>query len=268
MTSQSDTAAGSYRTGALSKDSPTEHARLSSIQSSIDSFTTTILRGLGLAPDWDCLELGAGAGSIAYWLAEQCPRGRVQAVDSDIRYLDPSRSLNLDVVEADIADENYAPGQFDLVHARFVLCHLPARDQLITRAVTWLKPGGWLVITDPYQLPPHTSPFPLVGRLMSAYEDAYAQHGANLTWARQIPALLARNGLSAIDFTGKLGCMGNLDNDRWRPLVDQVGPTLIADNAASSRDLEDFHALLEDPTFIDIPQFTLAAWGQRPWPSP
>lgn len=263
MRSGPDTPAGDYRTGFLGKDSPTEHARLTGIQSSVDAFTTGVLTGLGLAPDWTCLELGAGAGSIAYWLAEQCPQGRVEAVDVDVRLLDAERCANLNVVEADITAEDFAPGRFDLVHARFVLCHLPGRDHLITRAVDWLKPGGWLVVTDPYQLPAQTSPFPLVSRLMRAYEDAYVRHGADLTWARRLPTLLAHNGLAAVDFAGKLGCLGNLGNDRWRPLLTQVAPDILAHDAVRPGDLDAFVGNLDDPAFIDIPQFTLAAWGRR-----
>lgn len=246
------------------KDSPAERTRLESIQGSTDAFSTGILRQIGLAADWDCLELGAGAGSVAYWLARNCPQGWVTAVDIDDRYLDTAGTANLDVVRADITADDYDPGQFDLVHARFVLFQLPSRDELVARAVRWLKPGGWLVITDPYQLPAHTSPFPLLHRLMTAYADAYAEQGADLTWARHLPHLLARNGLSSVDFVARVACMGNLDKDRWRPLVEQVAPRMIASGAISERDLDEFRVLLDDPEFIDLPQFALAAWGQRP----
>lgn len=255
-----------YGNGILSKDSPTERGRLGSIQSSTDAFSTAILDGLGVAPDWECLELGAGAGSIAYWLAQRCTDGRVVAVDMDTRYLDAGELANLDVVEADITDDDYAPGQFDLVHARFVLCHLRGRDELLARAVGWLKPGGWLVITDPYQLPAETSPFPLLRRIMTAYQDVYGQHGADLTWSRGVPSLLARHGLGQVDFTGRLACMGNLDRDRWRPLIDQAAPGMLATGQITQQDIDAFHDYLADPTFVDIPQFTLAAWGQRPVP--
>ncbi|SDD97026.1 class I SAM-dependent methyltransferase [Actinokineospora iranica] len=254
--------AGDYRTSALGKDRPGERRRLGAIQSSVDEFSTDIFDGLGPRVDWDCLDLGAGAGSIAAWLAERCPAGRTVAVDIDTRYLDPAESA-FEVAEADITDPGFAPGRFDLVHARFVLCHLPDRDAVLARAATWLKPGGWLVVTDPYQLPADTSPFPVMTRIMDAYRKVYAGHGADLTWSRRLPTLLAGAGLSSIEFTGKLACMGNLARDRWRPLIDQVATGLIATGEVTQTDLDEFHTLLADPTFIDIPQFTLAAWGRR-----
>ena len=40
------------------------------------------------------------------------------------------------------------PGEpFDLIHARFVLCHLPGRQQVLQRLAGWLKPGGCLLIS-------------------------------------------------------------------------------------------------------------------------
>lgn len=252
-----------YSAGVLGKDSPTERGRLASIQNSTDAFTAGVLEGLDPADDWSCLDLGAGAGSIAYWLAERCPAGRVVAVDVDTRHLDPGRAPNLEVVEADITADDYEPGAFDLVHARFVLCHLPTRDALVARAATWLRPGGRLVVTDPYQLPAETSPFPVMRRIMAAYQQVYAGHGADLTWARGVPALLAGAGLVDVDFVGRPACMGNLDKDRWRPLVDQVAPAMLAGGLVTRGDLDEFHALLSDPAFVDIPQVTIAAWGRR-----
>lgn len=253
----------SYRSGVLSKDSPTERARLNSIQSSVDVFSTGILAALGVRPSWDCLELGAGAGSIAYWLAERCPDGRVVAADIDTRYLDADAAANLEIAEQDVTDPGYAPGPFDLVHARYLFSHLPARDEVLARAAGWLKPGGWLVLEEPYQLPAETSPFPVVRRIMAAYRDKYAEHGADLTWARSIPSALAGAGLTEVDFTGRLACMGNLERDRWRPLIAQVSPALIEEGSITQAELDEFTALLDDPAFIDVPQFTLAAWGRR-----
>lgn len=241
-----------------------ERSRLESIQSATDRFSVGVLEGLALPTDAQCLELGAGAGSLAYWLARYRPDGRVVAVDIDPTHLDAGRAPNLEVVRADITEESYAPGRFDLVHARFVFCHLADRDALVARAARWLRPGGWLVVTDPFQLPAETSPFPLVRRLMGAYSDVCAAQGTDLTWVRSVPALLAGVGLSPVDFVGRAGCMGNLGGDRWRLLIDRAAPALLASGKIDRRDLEAFHEHLVDPAFVDIPQMIVTAWGRRP----
>ncbi|MGK5533622.1 class I SAM-dependent methyltransferase [Streptomyces sp. URMC 129] len=236
--------------------------RLEAIQSGVDAFTTGILAGLELPAEAACLELGAGAGSVAYWLAGHRPGGRVTAVDIDTAHLDPGRAPNLEVVRADITDPSFEPGRFDLVHARFVLCHLADRDALVERAAGWLRPGGVLMVTDPYQLPAGTSPFPVVRRLMAAYHAVCSRAGTDLAWARSLPSLLARAGLSGVEFAGHPACMGNGEKDRWRTLIEQAAPGLLA-AGLDPADLDAFRAHLADPGFIDIPQVTLAAWARR-----
>ncbi|MFF4601726.1 class I SAM-dependent methyltransferase [Streptomyces sp. NPDC001339] len=257
-----------YSNGMLSNDAPHERDRLESIQRNVDAFTTGILDGLPIDASWNCLELGAGAGSIAHWLAGRCPDGRVVAVDIDTRHLDTGRAANLEIQEADITREDYAPGNFDLVHARYLFCHLQERDDMIARAARWLSPGGWLVVEEPYHLPADTSPFPLVQRILDAYQHLYREHGADMTWARGLPALLARNALTDVAFAGNLGCMGGLGKDRWLPLLTQAAPALLADGLITEADLNEFATLLKDPAFIDIPQVTISAWGRRPGGTP
>lgn len=242
----------------IGTDSAGEHDRLKSIQNSADAGTIRVLDPL-LRDDSDCLDLGAGAGSIARWLAGRCPRGRVVANDIDTRNL----AGDFEVQRADITAD-YSPGRFDLVHARYVLCHLPDRDKVLARAAAeWLKPGGVLVVTDPYQLPADTSPFPVVRRIMAAYQELYAGHGADLHWARSLPSVLAGAGLE-VDYTGTLGCLGNGTRDRWRPLVTPFAPEMVSRGLVTQAEVDQFFELLADPTFVDIPQFTITAWGRSP----
>jgi hypothetical protein len=65
-------AGGGYRVATSNGDSPAERVRLEEIQRNVDAHTILVLEDLPLASSWNCLELGAGAGSIAYWLADRC----------------------------------------------------------------------------------------------------------------------------------------------------------------------------------------------------
>ncbi|MEW2260755.1 class I SAM-dependent methyltransferase [Streptomyces sp. NPDC047869] len=253
-----------YSTGMLGNSAPSERGRLESIQSSVDTFTTGILDRLPVQSSWDCLELGAGAGSIAYWLATRCPAGRVVAVDLDTHHLDAGRATNLEIQQADITGEDYAPGTFDLIHARYVFCHLPDRDEMLAKAASWLSPDGWLFIEEPYDLPAAHSSSRLVQRILAAYQQTYREHGADMTWARSLPSLLARNALTEVAYSGNLGCMGGLEKDRWAPLINRAAPALLDNGRVTDADLAEFAVLLKDPHFIDIPQITISAWGRRP----
>ena len=52
-----------------------EAERLRLLEIVHDPFTTSLLTGLGVAPGWRCLEVGAGRGSMASWLADKVGDG-------------------------------------------------------------------------------------------------------------------------------------------------------------------------------------------------
>src|SRR6266498_3847074 len=95
-----------------------------------DPFSIRNLDRLGVREGWRCLEVGAGAGSIARWLGEIAGPGNVVATDLSTTYLEPLAERGIEVLRHDVtADDNPgAPGEFDLIHCRFVLDHLPLRD--------------------------------------------------------------------------------------------------------------------------------------------
>jgi hypothetical protein len=146
-----------------------------------------------------------------------------------------------------------------------VYCHLADRDAEVARAARWLAPGGRLLVEEPYHLPADTSPSPLVRRVLAAYQRTYADSGADMTWARGLPGLLAGAGLAEVSYTGNLGCMGGGPHrDRWLPLVRPATPAMLASGLVTEEELAAFAALVADPAFLDIPQFTVSAWGRRP----
>src|SRR5205085_6144894 len=90
---------------------------------------------LGVGPGWRCLEVGAGGGSVVRHLAERVgPTGRVLATDIEPRFLEPLAGLdNVDVARHDIVVDPLPEAQFDLIHARLVLIHVPERLAVLHR---------------------------------------------------------------------------------------------------------------------------------------
>lgn len=125
-----------------------ERERLAGIESMWDPGTREIL-GRFVSPGSRVLEAGAGGGSIATWLAEQVgDSGHVLAVDLDTRFVEPLRSDVIEVREANLVTDDLPEGEYDVVHSRLVLEHIPERFEVLGRLARALKPGGVLVVED------------------------------------------------------------------------------------------------------------------------
>lgn len=131
-----------------------ESERLRANEAIWDAGTLERFDSIGVEAGWDCLELGAGIGSAAQWLAERVgPAGRVVALDLRAELLSQFPDRRFEVVEADIDTWNCSAESFDLIHARMVVQHLPDHLATISRLVELLKPGGTLFLEDTDSLP-------------------------------------------------------------------------------------------------------------------
>jgi SAM-dependent methyltransferase len=133
----------------LEHDWELEPQRLELLEQHADPTTIDRLEATGVDIGWCCLEVGAGRGSIAHWLARRVgPLGRVTALDLDASLLSWLNEPNVDVCCGDVLDVELAEGSLDLIHTRCVLMHIPERRRALARMVSWLRPGGWLVVEE------------------------------------------------------------------------------------------------------------------------
>ena len=158
-------------------------------------------------PGWRCLEVGAGRGSMAVWLAEQVgENGLVVATDIDVTYLQRLHLPNLVVREHNIlADplDALGPGSFDMVSSRLMLFWLAGEQEAaIRRMVECLRPGGWLVDEDGDwgTVTPVDQSHPFSARYQSAYRNGewWAARGYDPNFGRKLPLLFERCGLENI----------------------------------------------------------------------
>ncbi|POX63169.1 hypothetical protein C3492_13610 [Streptomyces sp. Ru62] len=231
-----------------------------------DPLTCEIVGRLPLRRDARCLDAGAGSGSMAYWLAERVPEGSVLAVDVDTSLMDASRRPNLMVRQEDLEQQEFAPGSFDLILARGVLSVLRAPDELLERAVRWLAPGGWLVAEDFYFLPAEDAATPVGRSVIEAYLRAFRQHGADMRFARRLPARLAQLGLTSVDLHLRpLGPgQGEYENELMRRRLELQGQPLVDNGWVSAEQLSEFIAQLDRPEARDVTTLLFSVWGQRP----
>ncbi|NLU68550.1 class I SAM-dependent methyltransferase [Streptomyces sp. HNM0574] len=258
--------ASARSTGSLTRGqlSPLDQLRL--FEQKYDPGTRALIDRLGLPSDARCLELGAGAGSMAYWLAGRAERGSVLAVDTDPRHLDAGRAPNLSVRRADVTEEDFGEGAFDLILARAVLEHLPRPDETLARAARWLAPGGLLLVQDFYYLPAEHAATPVSRALVGAYVRRMEQQGADMGWARHLPSALARAGLSGVD--GSVAPAGPGQSPQDDELIGtrlrQEGHTLVENGLVTQEELTSFVDALGSPHARDMTTLLVSAWGRRP----
>jgi SAM-dependent methyltransferase len=130
-------------------DFDSERRRLALLEARYDEGTIRRLGMLGSLGGARCLEVGAGAGSVAHWLAGRVgPAGHVVATDIDPRFLDDLDAPNIEVRRHDILHDDIETSHYDLVHCRALLLHLPDPERALQRMAAALCPGGALLVED------------------------------------------------------------------------------------------------------------------------
>jgi protein-L-isoaspartate O-methyltransferase len=241
-----------------------EYRRLGLLEQIFDPFSFRVLAGLGIQPGTKCLEVGAGAGSVARRLAELAGAENVVATDLSVKFLEPLSGLGVRVLHHDVtADE--APGEFDVIHTRFVLDHLPDREAVIKRLASWLKPGGRLVVEIGTTLP-ELSSHPATRRSMEVLNEVMTQRvGTDTTWARTMPIPLEAAGLADCDAEGViLPARGGSPLAGWlKSTTRLVQDHAVSTGIATQEELDEAYAVYEAESFVDYSWMTVAAWGRR-----
>ncbi len=258
----------------LGAASTVEERRLAAIAEVSDGWTHLVLGRLGLQRGWRCWEVGAGSGTVALWLAEQAfdaslDDGQVQvlATDVDMRFLDRLEQPGLQTLRHDVVAEPPPAAGFDLVHARFVLEHLPQREAVLDRLVAALAPGGWLVIESLTSFPVQAAADDDFRSAMLAVEAVLARTiGTDCAWSRRVPTGLLDRGMVAVGAAATLPVtgLGNASAACWSLTLEQLAPRIIESGLATQDNLDRTQSLLVDPRFGDLGHGTLSAWGRRP----
>lgn len=166
-----------------------------------DPITIGALSDLGVGIGWHCLEVGAGGGSVAVWLARRTtPTGHVLATDINPRHIPGAPGL--EVLRHDVVHDPLPENRFDLIHARLVLLHLPERLAVLDKLVRALRPGGWLQL-DEFDIeygPALAGPGQDVyERFLAAKAELMRSAGALGTWGRSVGAAMTAAGLESVE---------------------------------------------------------------------
>lgn len=241
-----------------------EHRRLRLLEASFDPFSFRQLESLGVRPGWRCLEVGAGAGSVAARMAELAGPENVVATDLSLAFLGPLADLGVTVLHHDVTTDD-APGEFDVIHSRFVLEHLPERDAVIERLSSWLKPGGWLLVeigTPLPELSSHAATRQTTAALTRVMADRV---GTAPEWALTLPVPLEAAGLVDCEAEGVvLPARGGQPLAGWlKNTTKLVEEHALATGLVTREVLDEAYALYEHSSFVDYSWMTVGARGRR-----
>jgi SAM-dependent methyltransferase len=244
-----------------------EHARrrLELLEACYDATSFKRASALGVREGWRCLDAGAGHGSFARWLGALVgAAGSVVAADLDTRLMADIDEPNIEIRQMDLVSGQVPTGEFDFVHTRLVLMHIPAREQVLERLCAALRPGGILMVEE-------SDAFPVLANATGAYRDAWLAFirviraaGTDPDWTRDLPLRLDRHGLIDIDaeldvplFRGG-SAYAQLWSLTWQQVRDPViaigEPAHVIDRGQA--DLGDAQRWFYGPA-------TMIAWGRR-----
>ena len=262
--------------------SATERTRLQALERLNDPATIQHFEAVGVGPGWRCLEVGGGAGSIVRWLCERVgPGGRVVATDLDVRFLEEIDAANLEVRRHDIVEDELEREAFDLVHARFLLEHLPGYRDALTKMVDALAPGGWIVVEDvdfaaaimgdPAQRPGHPPESIAIAAELTERMVAFSgPRGIQAELGRHLPALLIDAGLQDVGAEGRTSLMwsGSEESEVGRLSLERVTQVALDAGLITPEDRARYLSIVTEPGVATFSPLRFGAWGRKPGETP
>ena len=248
-----------------------ERERLAAIEAGLDPVTIECLEKIGVREGWRCLEVGAGAGSIAQWLCRRVGRsGKVIATDLQTKFLEAIDASNLEVRKHDITREDLEPDTFDLVSARKVLEHLADPSAALRRMAAALRPGGWLLVEDTDLASFMRVSFPHRERFERAYGkflEALSSAGFQPKLGVRLGDELRGVGLREVSLKGlTLEWTGGGDHPSgkvYRMTVQRMRERIVK-CGMTNEEVDQFLADIQSPDFHAITGLHCAAWGRKP----
>ncbi|MFG1809694.1 class I SAM-dependent methyltransferase [Streptomyces sp. NPDC049040] len=237
-----------------------------------DDITIARLRSLGAGPGWRCLDVGAGTGTVSRRLLDEAGVASVLAVDRDVRFLiGRDAPPGLEVLEADITAPGSVPGRFRLVHARFVLMHLPERERLIAALAERVRPGGVLVLSDAVDLTSDRTPgTPYTEVMRAMWRGLLATIGTDVSRVPSYPQLLRGVGLTRVGAEIHVPPLlpGSPISRFWADTWERSRAGMLATGLVDGAAVDAAVRYLDSDDCAALSAGMLTAWGWKPEDAP
>lgn len=255
----------------LDNAAPQTPERFSALEELYDASTISHLEKIGVGRGWRCWEIGAGPGSIAQWLCRKVgPDGAVLATDIDTRFLESGRPGNLEVRRHDIVADTLPVELFDLVHARLVLVHLPAREAVLDRMIAALKPGGWL-LTEEFTYPslltrPDHGRGEVTLKSSLVLRQVMMDRGVDPGFGRSLAVHLRARGLQRLSAEGRalIAGAGSAGARLLKANLTQLREPILASGMVTPEEFAADIACLDDEDFLSPLPVMWSVSGMRP----
>jgi SAM-dependent methyltransferase len=258
----------------LDRDDEEARHRFGLLERISDPATIDYLLRIEVGAGWNCLEIGAGGGSIAAWLCRRVgPGGRVVATDTDTRFLKELRFDNLEVLEQNLDKYDPEGDAFDLVHARNVLVHIPEREATLRKLAAAIKPGGWILVEDPdvgaFASDPAAAQESqeLFTKVTAAIFSFLEASGLDPRFGARLFGLLQSLGFEQVGSEGRLHSFRGGPGETQSPHIlafEQLREQVVSAGELTGSEFGDFLELVDNPSFSWREGLTMAAWGRRP----
>jgi len=249
---------------------PEAGTRFGALSELFDPITFGHVTSLGIGPGWRCWEVGAGSPSVPTWLADHvAPGGHVIATDLDVSHV--ATAGGFEIRRHDVGADPPPGDDFDLVHARLVLVHVPQREDALRAMVGSLRPGGWLLLEDadpalqPLACPHERGPAEeLANRIRRGFRQLLAARDAELAYGRTLPHVLRSAGLVDVGADGYFPLTSPACAVLEGATVAQLRAELVSAGLATDAEI-DAHLVNVAAGGLDCTTAPMiSAWGRRP----
>jgi len=234
----------------------------------------SLLERVGVKPGMRCLDIGCGGGDLVFDLARMVGNeGVVVGTDLDLEKLGIARAEAREQALKNVSfrseDITTRPPQetFDLVHARFVLTHLPDPEGAVAHMKSALRPGGALVLQD-IDFRGHFSypEDPALARYVDLYSETVRRRGGDANIGPRLARFLIDAGLVDVHIrivqpaamVGDVKLIAGLT-------MESTADAVIAEGLASKSEVEALvdrlYALADDTeTLVSLPRI-IQVWS-------